>query len=141
MQFLSRFAITLALALAVVPMDAGSQVELPVIPVPVPVDLQALTTAFLVLDIQQTNCPRRPICLAQIPDIVTLLERARAAQVLVVYTGTPGAILPEVAPGEGDLFPATSGGDKFFNSDLDQILKSAGIETLLIVGTTAAMQS
>ena len=66
-----------------------------------------------------------------------LLQRARDARALVVYTGNPSQIMPDVAPLGDEPFPTTSGGDKFFNSDLDEILKNRGVSTLLIVGTSA----
>ena len=129
--------IALTMVLTAFPSGASAQVDLPRIPDPVPVELPVATTAFLVLDIQDSNCLRRPACVESLPAMANLLERARQAKVLVVYTGTPASILPEVAPREGEPIPATSGGDKFYNSDLDQILKDAGITTLLLVGTTA----
>jgi nicotinamidase-related amidase len=131
----------LALVLIVVatgfPVGTSAQVDLPVLPDPVPVELPVATTAFLVLDIQSTNCSPRPICIESLPAIVDLLDRARAANMLVVYTGNPANILPEIAPRGDEPFPATMGGDKFYNSDLDQILTDAGIDTVLLVGTTA----
>ena len=137
MRLIQSFTLSLAMFMTLLPGSASAQVELPRIPDPVPVSLDAGTTAFLVLDIQESNCPRRPACIASLPDVATLLGRARDANMLVVYTGTPSGILPEVAPREGEPIPATMGGDKFFNSNLDQILKGAGITTLLLVGTTA----
>ena len=131
------FVFALAMVFALFPTGASAQVDLPRIPDPVPVELQVGTTAFLVLDIQQSNCPLRPACIASLPDIAALLERARESNVLVIYTGTRSAILPEVAPRDDETVPITSGGNKFFNSNLDQILKDAGITTLLMVGTTA----
>lgn len=136
MRFTRNLAVALAMVLTVFPLAALAQVELPRIPDPVPVELPAATTAFLVLDIVDPNCLRRPACVESLPAMANLLERARQAKVLVVYTGNPANILPEVAPREGDPIPATMGGDKFYNSDLDQILKDAGITTLLLVGTT-----
>jgi nicotinamidase-related amidase len=132
-----NLGLCLALVLAAMPVGATAQVELPQIPDPVPVELPIATTAFLVLDIQESNCGRRPACIASLPSIAALLEQARAANVLVVYTGSPATILPEVAPLGHEPIPMTMGGDKFYNSNLDEILSSAGITTLLLVGTTA----
>ena len=111
--------------------------ELPQIPQPVAVTLSPATTAFLILDIQQSNCPRRPDCIASLPKMAALLERARAAGVLVVYTGRPAEIMPEVSPRAGEPFPTSRGPDKFYDSDLDQILKNRGVKTLLVVGSSA----
>jgi len=137
MPFRRSLAIVLATVLAVMSTGASAQVELPQIPDPVPVELPVATSAFLVLDIQDSNCGRRPTCMAQLPGMAALLSRARDANVLVVYTGNPANILPEVAPRGDEPFPATPGPDKFYNSNLDQILKDAGISTVLIVGTSA----
>lgn len=130
-------SLALAMVLAMLPTAVSAQVELPQIPEPVPVELPAATTAFLVLDMQQSNCARRPACMESLPAMGAFLERVREAGVMVVYTGNPAGIMPEVAQREDDPFPVTSGGNKFFNSELDQILKDAGITTLLIVGTSA----
>jgi len=137
MRLIQSLAVALATIFAVLPMGASAQVDLPRIPDPVPVELPVATTAFLVLDIQDTNCGRRPACIASLPGMAALLQRARDANVLVIYTGTGASILPEVAPRGDEPFPATMGGDKFYNSNLDQILKDAGVTTLLLVGTTA----
>jgi nicotinamidase-related amidase len=111
--------------------------DLPQIPDPVPVAVTPATTALLVLDIQQSNCPRRPDCVASLPTMADFIDRARSAGVLVVYTGRPTEIMPEVAPREGEPFPTSRGPDKFYESDLDDILKGAGITTLLVVGSSA----
>lgn len=125
------FTLSLAPALA-------TQVELPTIPDPVPVEVDAATTAFLVLDLIDPGCPRRPGCPESLPAVAALLGRAREAQVLVVYsTGRgPASIMPEVAAVGGEPIVRT-GADKFSGTDLDEILRGAGIETLVMVGTAA----
>src|SRR4051812_16961431 len=81
------------------PVAAQDVQGLPAIPDPVPVTVDAATTAYLVLDIQTSNCNEtRPACVDSLVPIASLLERARAAGLLVVYAGNPGAIRPEVAP-------------------------------------------
>jgi nicotinamidase-related amidase len=107
------------------------------VPGPVPVTVNPATTAYLVLDLNSTVCAPNPSCVASLPAVAALLARARAAGAMVVYsnTPTPGAqILPQVAPQPGDPI-ATARADKFFGTDLGQILSSHGIQTLVIVGT------
>jgi nicotinamidase-related amidase len=102
-----------------------------------PVALDPATTALLVLDINSAVCPPRPACLASLPAIARLLGRARAAGVFVGYSSTAGAdILPDVTPRDGDPV-VTSRAHKFFNTNLDQILKDHGIQTVLLVGSAA----
>jgi nicotinamidase-related amidase len=105
----------------------------------VPITVNPSTTAYLLLDLNTTVCAPNPTCTASLPAAAALLARARAAGALVVYsnTVTPGAqILPQVAPQPGDPV-VVARADKFFGTDLDQILSSHGIQTLVVVGTFA----
>lgn len=109
------------------------------VPRPVSVTVNPATTAYLVLDLNSAVCAPNPSCVASLPAAAALLARARAAGAMVVYsnTVTPGAqILPQVAPQPGEPV-VTARADKFFGTDLDQILRSHGIETLVVVGTLA----
>lgn len=130
---LGAFAASLAVPVAV------AQVQIPTIPPPVAVTVDAKTSAYLVLDLTSVICTPRPTCQATLPAAAALLAKARAAGALVVYseTPTPGSmILPQVAPRPGD--PKVTGrADKFFGTMLDEILKSKGIKTTVIVGTAA----
>ena len=111
--------------------------EPPPLPDPVPVMVDPTTTAFLVLDISTAVCPPRPACIASLPSISRLLAKARSASVLVGYSLTPNSeVRPEVAPRPGDPI-VTSRADKFYNTDLDQVLQDHGIQTLVIVGSAA----
>ena len=111
--------------------------DVPSVPDPAPVMLEPSTTAYAVLDINSAICPPRPACVASVPIVQRLLTRARSANVPVVYSLTPGAtVLPEVAP-HGDEPVVTGRADKFFNTDLDQILHDRGVQTLVIVGSAA----
>jgi len=88
-------------AVAASPVAQAPEVQLPTIPDPVPVELDAGTTAFLVLDLTDAVCPVRPACVASLSGVAAFLERVRAANVLVLYSTTtaPGTmILPDVAP-------------------------------------------
>jgi nicotinamidase-related amidase len=72
-----------------------------------------------------------------VPAIQRLLSKARAADVFVGYSNTANAtILPDIAPRDSDPV-VTSRADKFFNTDLDQILKDHGIQTVVMVGAAA----
>lgn len=65
--------------------------------------------------------------------------KARDARVPVIYSQTTAAgtqILPDVAPQTGEPQVATRA-DKFFNTNLDQLMKDRGITTAVIVGTAA----
>ena len=112
---------------------------MPNIPAPAAVSLDPATTAFLLLDINSTVCAPRPGCMATVPTIAAFLDRARQANIFVVYSNTtaPGTtIMPEVAPRADDPM-VTSSADKFFNTQLDDILRDRGIRTAIVVGTAA----
>ncbi|MGA1790580.1 MAG: cysteine hydrolase family protein [bacterium] len=114
---------------------------------PAPVELKAVKidpkeTAFLILDIEELTCnsERRPRCVASVSDIRGFLEKARGKGMAVVYSltnkGTRETILPEVMP-LGDEPIVKSSVDKFFNTELEKILREKGINTVIISGTTA----
>jgi len=106
------------------------------------VTVDAKTTALLVLDfVKQTcNAERRPRCLASLPVAKQLLAAARANNMLIVYsrisTAAIGDILPEVAP-TGNEPQVQAAFDKFFNTDLEKILRDRGIKTVIAIGTAA----
>jgi nicotinamidase-related amidase len=134
---IGTLSLLFAAALALVPLHgraASAQPELPTIPEPVPVTLDPQTTALLVLDF--SNCPPRPACLASLPAVAALLARARESGAPVVHAVFSAPVPPEVAP-LPDEPSVTSGPDKFFRTDLEQILKDRGVETTIIVGTAA----
>lgn len=117
------------------------------IKVPPPPELKTVTpdprvTALLILDIQKRMCneERRPRCAASVPKIQSLLTKARANGMLVVYSLTRSAeasdIVEEVAPLPNEPI-VKSGVDKFFNTDLEDILRDKGIKTVILVGTSA----
>jgi nicotinamidase-related amidase len=114
---------------------------------PAPVELKAVTvspskTAFLVLDIEELTCnmQSRPRCVESAPRIGAFLAKAREAGMPVVHSltsrGTPASILPEAKPLSGEPI-VQSFVDKFFNTELDAILKKLGVENVIITGTTA----
>jgi nicotinamidase-related amidase len=139
----------LILAIAVSPAHAGQTIieEWSRVQAPPPVELKQVTvnpreTAFLILDIEERTCnqERRPRCVESVPRIADFLQKARTKGMPVVYSltgrGTRETILPGAAP-IGDEPIVKSSVDKFFNTDLDDILKERGIKTVIIIGTTA----
>jgi nicotinamidase-related amidase len=109
------------------------------LPRPVSVTVNPATTAYLLLDLTSVVCAPNPTCVASLPAAAALLAKARAAGATVIYseTTTSGSqILPQVAPQAGESV-VLAHADKFFNTDLDQILSSRGIKTLVVVGTAA----
>jgi nicotinamidase-related amidase len=117
----------------------AASAQTPTLPQPVAVTVDPSTTAYLVLDLTSAVCAPSPSCVASLPTAAGLLARARAAGATVVYSKTvnPGdQVLPQVAPKPGEPV-VTARADKFFGTDLGQILSSRGIKTLVIVGTKA----
>ncbi|HVM77442.1 MAG TPA: cysteine hydrolase [Stellaceae bacterium] len=142
-------AAALAVALQSVPalaqqtiIDEWPGIHAPPAPALKPVTIDPKTTALLMLDfVKQTcNAERRPRCLASLPLAKQLLTAARASNVLVVYSLIPGAaigdVLPEVAP-TGSEPHVQAPFDKFFNTDLEKILRDHGINTVIATGTAA----
>ncbi|RPI77326.1 MAG: cysteine hydrolase [Desulfobacteraceae bacterium] len=122
--------------------DEWKAVAVPPAPELKEVPVNPKETAFLVLDIQKLTCnpENRPRCIASLPKIKEFLQRVRAAKMMVVYslagTVTAEDILPEVALLGGEPVVRSSV-DKFYNTDLEKILKDKGIKTVIICGTAA----
>lgn len=122
-----------------------SQLGLPPPPDLKPVTVETQTTALLVLDLMKSNCGARPRCVESVPKVKALLERARAAGMLVLVhlPGHGPAIDPGLEPRPGEAVveklqpPERGGPDKFIGTDLDQRLKARGIKTVIMVGTSA----
>ena len=118
-------------------------VKAPPVPELKPVTLEGKTTALLILDLQKPSCTmeRRVRCVATIPKIKALMDRARAAGATVIYSlageGDPKTIAdPGLAPKDGEWM-AQRGPDKFLGSNLEQRLKDHGIKTVIVTGTSA----
>jgi nicotinamidase-related amidase len=114
---------------------------IPPIPAPATVMLDAATTALLILDINTAVCQPNPACMATVPAIASLLQKARAARVPVLYSSTPGAsgpapALPEVAPQAGEP-TVVSRANKFTATALEDLLRERKAKTLVIVGSAA----
>ena len=112
--------------------------QMPLPPDPVPVALNPATTALLIFDIVDPICTRQPNCTGRmVPAIASLLARARRAGVTVAYgtrAPTMAKWLPEVLPAAGDIKIESQAQDRFYNTDLDKILKAKGITTLILAG-------
>ncbi len=112
--------------------------QMPQSPDPVPLVLDAATTALLVFDIVDPICTRQPNCTGKmVPAIASLLAKARKAGVIVAYgtrAPTMSKWLPEVLPASGDIKIESQAQDRFYNTDLDRMLKAKGITTLILTG-------
>jgi nicotinamidase-related amidase len=119
----------------------SSAATIPNIPAPAQVAVDAKTSALLILDINTAVCQPNPACTATVPAIASLLNKARAAKVPVIYSTTvnpagPPATLAAVAPQPGEPV-VVSRANKFTDTDLEGILKQRNVGTLVIVGSAA----
>jgi nicotinamidase-related amidase len=122
------------LAVAAVPASAQ---QVPASPDPVAVSLDHTKTAVVINDVVDQTCKPQPKCVdGMVPHIATLLANARAAGAYVVYTVPPSGspVLPQVAPAKDDPVLIGQGQDRFFNTNLDYVLKSHGVNTIVLVG-------
>ncbi len=107
-----------------------------------PVQVDPKKTAVLSLDWNSKSCTAeaRPRCFNTLPKIEKLLNEARSHNVLVVHAYTssmkPEDIVKSVAP-KGDEQAMRGRGDKFSGSEMEKLLKDKGIDTVIIVGTSA----
>ncbi len=112
---------------------------IPKIPDPVAVEVPVKGAALLVLDITSVICPPRPTCVASVPKIAALVKKARDGKVPVIYsqTATAGSTyIADIAPQPGDA-TVTGRADKFYGTNLEQILKDKAVETAVVVGSAA----
>ena len=112
--------------------------QMPPPPEPAPVALNPATTALLIFDIVDPICTRQPNCTGRmVPAIASLLARARQAGVTVAYgtrAPTMAKWLPDVLPAPGDIKIESQAQDRFYNTDLDRMLKAKGVTTLILAG-------
>ena len=109
---------------------------MPAPPEDVPVTLKAASTAFVINDVSEQTCKPQAVCTGQmVPKIAAFLTKARAAGVYVVYTTPPTGSppLPEVAPA-GDPIVKGDGQDRFYNTNLDSLLKAKNISNVILAG-------
>src|SRR5574341_1345332 len=122
--------------------DEWGTVQAPKPPELKPVTLDPKTTALLVLDfVKQTcNAERRPRCLTSVPRVQALLKLARGKGVSVVHSittaATPSDIAKELTPAEGEPM-VKAPADKFFKTDLEQILSANVFNTVANVAPSA----
>ncbi|WP_315117405.1 cysteine hydrolase [uncultured Clostridium sp.] len=114
------------------------------VPVPPAPELKSVavdpkTSALLILDMETSIC-KSPRCMASIPNIHNLLMKARKNDMLVVYSlipmGNPQDIFKQLAPLPGDPI-VKSNVDKFYKTNLEEILNEKGIKTVIITGYAA----
>ena len=122
--------------------DEWKGVRVPQPPELKPVKVDPRTGALFILDIQNQMCciERRPRCVTTIPGIQKLLKEARNRGMPVVFTVTRQAkkddIREEVTPLPEE--PVVKGFvDIFFTTELEDILKTKDIRTVILVGTSA----
>lgn len=110
------------------------------VPDPATVLLDPTTTAFVAVDFLDSTCAPNPTCVNALPTIANGIAAARAANALVVYSVHPApddVIMSDIAPLPNDPIFTAVPGDKFFNSDLDQILQESGKTTVVLTGISA----
>ncbi|HEY0746117.1 MAG TPA: isochorismatase family protein [Steroidobacteraceae bacterium] len=123
--------------------DEWATVKAPPPPELKSVSIDPKSTALIVMDISTQSCTaeKRPRCLATLPQVRKLIGEARAKGVFVLYTLAGSSkrtdILKDIAPQDAEQSLSGAGPDKFVGIDLDTILKSKSIKTLITVGTAA----
>ena len=117
---------------------AKSAVTMPAPPDPVPVTVKGATTAMLVFDMVDPICLTQPKCMeTMIPAVTSLLAKVRSAGMFVLYSTrgpTLSKWLTQVAPAASDPVMQSCAQDRFYNTELDKILKDKGITTLILTG-------
>lgn len=97
------------------------------------------TSALLILDIENAIC-KSSHCINSISNIYNLLTKARKNGMPVIYslipTGDPSDIASQIAPSPGDPI-VKSNVDKFYKTNLEEILQQKGIKTVVITGYAA----
>jgi len=99
-------------------------------------------TALLILDTQYINCTddNRPRCIQSLPKIQRLLTQARNMKLPIIYSltrnGELSDIRKEVKPLTGE-YVVKSSVDKFYGTNLERLLKTHHIDTVILVGTSA----
>jgi len=124
--------------------DSWKSIAVPAPPELQPVTVDSAHTALLVLDMYASWCneAQRPSCLRSIPHVQQLLKDARAHKMMVVYSGGPPnstnfTLPPEaIAPLPGEPM-VRSNADKFLDTDLAKMLAAGGVQTVIVMGTSA----
>ncbi len=153
MSAVSRWILLGAASLAVAAFGSGAvparaadviaewpSIQMPPAPTLKAVTVDPKTTALFLFDFMAENCGQRPRCVAAVPTLKAIHDKARAADMLVAYTLPGGGkiIDPSIAPRPGEVVNQKPGGpDKFIGDDLDARLKAHGIKTVILCGTSA----
>lgn len=122
--------------------DLWDDIEPPPAPLLRPVQVDPKSSAILVLDLQNTNCnsEKRPRCVDCLTGIRKFISKARSKSLPVIYSVTSKAtasdIRKEVVPLPEEPI-VKSGVDKFYNTELEEILQKAGATTVVLIGTAA----
>ena len=128
--------------------DDWQKVKPPAAPELKDVTVDPKTTALLVLDFNGAqdptkgpcNAKTKPRCLASVPKVKTLLDRARAKEMLVVFSLGGAGEAPDIATALAPLASepiVKSGPDKFIGTNLRSILSDKGIKTVIVTGTAS----
>jgi nicotinamidase-related amidase len=144
-------AIVLAAALACVSPGAvqaqdilqeWASIKAPPPPAIKPVALDPKKTALISMDFNGKSCTpdKRARCAAVLPRAQKLIAEARAKGMFVVHTYTSNMEKSDIAKVVGPIAgePVMRGrGDKFSGNDLEKMLKDKGIDTVVLIGTSA----
>jgi nicotinamidase-related amidase len=113
-------------------------IQMPAPPAPVAVSLKPATAALFVTDVIEHIHTREAARIdAMLPKLAELIARARKAGMPVVYATRDENMttwMPAVKPASGDALIASKAQDRFFATELDQVLKEKGITTLILTG-------
>ena len=113
-------------------------------PVPQEVTVDPKTTALLVLDLNARCESSEERCFQLIEPVAKFLERARQANMFIVYSaadryrGTPQARMPHAFKQRDDepvIFPAAF--DKFYSGELQPMLQKRGVQTVIASGASS----
>lgn len=120
--------------------DQWSSATAPPAPVLRSVTIDPKKTALLILDYSTKTCTTatRPRCAAALPNVRAFLDKAHANGILVVdiYSTAMTTADMAIVPGPADLVLQASL-NKFYGNDLAATLKKAGIDTVIVTGTSA----
>ena len=122
--------------------DLWEEIEPPPAPTLQPVQLDPRSSALLVLDLQIGNCDseRRPRCVDSLAGIRAFISKARSHKMPVIYSLTSKATAHDIRE---EVFPqpdepiVKSSVDKFYHTELEQILKKYNATTVVLIGTAA----
>ena len=107
-----------------------------------PVQIDPKKTAVFSLDWNRNTCTadKRVRCFKTLPKIEKLLADARSHNMLVLHALSSNMkaedLVASVGP-KGDERVVRGRGDKFSDNDVEKMLKDRGIDTVIIVGTSA----